>query len=184
MRVFYDYSSPTRASLGLGTYALRPQRDIAHGERASCKTLASRKAERTNRQHERERARGRPANVGAARIAFRRPHEPRKGGRVGIGAAAAWNKKSSTSKPLRAPRPRIRATPPSHDAAFAWHGLRLAGARAPLPPARSVQVTQACRDCPGQVLSRRMLGAGGPSPFVPDGPPGRADKSANPGVTT
>ena len=41
VRVFYDYSSPTRASLGLGTYALRPQRDIAHGERASCKTLAS-----------------------------------------------------------------------------------------------------------------------------------------------
>ena len=40
VRVFYDYSSPTRASLGLGTYALRPQRDIAHGERASCKTLA------------------------------------------------------------------------------------------------------------------------------------------------
>ena len=39
VRVFYDYSSPTRASLGLGTYALRPQRDIAHGERASCKTL-------------------------------------------------------------------------------------------------------------------------------------------------
>ena len=40
VRVFYDYSSPTRASLGLGTYALRPQRDIAHGERASCKTLS------------------------------------------------------------------------------------------------------------------------------------------------
>jgi hypothetical protein len=40
VRVFYDYSSPTRASLGLGTYALRPQRDIAHGERASCKLLA------------------------------------------------------------------------------------------------------------------------------------------------
>lgn len=39
VRVFYDYSSPTRASLGLGTYALRPQRDIAHGERASCKPL-------------------------------------------------------------------------------------------------------------------------------------------------
>ena len=41
VRVFYDYSSPTRASLGLGTYALRPQRDIAHGERASCKALAA-----------------------------------------------------------------------------------------------------------------------------------------------
>ena len=36
VRVFYDYSSPTRASLGLGTYALRPQRDIAHGQRPSC----------------------------------------------------------------------------------------------------------------------------------------------------
>ena len=41
VRVFYDYTSPTRASLGRGTYALRPQRDIAHGERASCKTLTS-----------------------------------------------------------------------------------------------------------------------------------------------
>ena len=41
VRVFYDYSSPTRASLGLGTYALRPQRDIAHGERASCASLGS-----------------------------------------------------------------------------------------------------------------------------------------------
>ena len=30
------YTSPTRASLGRGTYALRPQRDIAHGQRPSC----------------------------------------------------------------------------------------------------------------------------------------------------
>ena len=31
---------------------------------------------------------------------------------------------------------------------------------------------------------RRFLGANGPMPFAPDGPPGRADESANPGVTT
>ena len=31
---------------------------------------------------------------------------------------------------------------------------------------------------------RRFLGANGPRPFVPDGPWGRADKSANPGVAT
>ena len=31
---------------------------------------------------------------------------------------------------------------------------------------------------------RRFLGANGPRPFAPDGPPGRADESANPGVTT
>ena len=49
VRVFYDYSSPTRASLGLGTYALRPQRDIAHGERASCKDTSNHpKATKTN----------------------------------------------------------------------------------------------------------------------------------------
>ena len=34
-----------------------------------------------------------------------------------------------------------------------------------------VRLTQAFRDCPGQVLSRRMPGVVGPSPLTPHGPP-------------
>ena len=42
----------------------------------------------------RKRARGRPANVRAARIAFRRPQRPPKGGRLEVGAAeTAWRTK-------------------------------------------------------------------------------------------
>ena len=43
--------------------------------------------------------------------------------------------------------------------------------RARRPPRPLVRLTQAFRDCPGQVLSRRMPGVVGPSPLTPHGPP-------------
>ena len=59
---------------------------------------------------------------------------------------------------------------------FAENDLRSGTAFSLAPRARRrralpVRLTQAFRDCPGQVLSRRMPGVVGPSPLTPHGPP-------------
>ena len=49
--------------------------------------------------------------------------------------------------------------------------------RARRPARPPVRLTQAFRDCPGQVLSRRMPGVVGPSPLTHDGPRSRPSKT-------
>ena len=114
--------------------SMRPQQSVPSAGRAprsrlgasGCNTLGS---NASRRQHSkpsavRKRARGRPANVGAARIALRRPQlarrgrarRNRRGGGVGTKNLRPANRRARHA--LGFAQRRLRTTPPSPDTAF------------------------------------------------------------------
>ena len=96
----------------------------------------------------------------AARRAPRHPHAPGSAQRAAPPPLPPERELPAPKTPPDSLRTTFTLTRPS-----AWPP------RARRPPRLPVRLTQAFRDCPGQVLSRRMPGVAGPSPLTPHGPP-------------
>ena len=96
----------------------------------------------------------------AARRAPRHPHAPGSAQRAAPPPLPPERELPAPKTPPDSLRTTFTLTRPS-----AWPP------RARRPPRLPVRLTQAFRDCPGQVLSRRMPGVVGPSPLTPHGPP-------------
>ena len=97
---------------------------------------------------------------GPARRAPRHPHAPGSAQRAAPPPLPPERELPAPKTPPDSLRTTFTLTRPS-----AWPPR--ARRRRALP----VRLTQAFRDCPGQVLSRRMPGVVGPSPLTPHGPP-------------
>ena len=99
-------------------------------------------------------------SIRAARRAPRHPHAPGSAQRAAPPPLPPERELPAPKTPPDSLRTTFTLTRPS-----AWPPR--ARRRRALP----VRLTQAFRDCPGQVLSRRMPGVVGPSPLTPHGPP-------------